>query len=73
MTAARDTFTDLRGHTDQIDDGEPLVCLDGDGRPVHDHFKVVGGNAMIGIMHGNGALDTTSGPPRPLYFYLERV
>ena len=24
-------------------------------------------------MNGKGALDTTSGPPRHLYFYLERV
>jgi len=44
-----------------------------DGRRVHDHFKVVDGDAVIGIMNGKGALDTTSGTPRYLYFYLERV
>ena len=35
--------------------------------------KVVDDNAVIGIMNGKGALDTSSGTPRHLYFYLERV
>ena len=40
-----------------------------DGAPVHDHFKVVDENAVVGIMNGKGALDQG----RHLYFYLERV
>ncbi len=53
--------------------GEMVASMVYDGRPVHDHFKVVDGDAVIGIMNGKGALDTTSGTPRHLYFYLERV
>lgn len=44
-----------------------------DGRPVHDHFKRIDDDAMMGIMNGKGAIDTSSGSPRYLYFYLERV
>jgi hypothetical protein len=44
-----------------------------DGAPVHDHFKKVDENAVMGIMNGKGALDDSSGSPRHLYFYLERL
>jgi len=44
-----------------------------DGQPVHDHFKKVDDNTVIGIMNGKGAVDHSSGSPRYLYFYLERV
>ncbi|OAN39082.1 DUF4334 domain-containing protein [Mycolicibacterium iranicum] len=53
--------------------GEMVASMVYDGKPVHDHFKVVDDNAVIGIMNGKGALDTSSGTPRHLYFYLERV
>lgn len=49
--------------------GELVASMVYDGRPVHDHFKVVDANAVVGIMNGKGALDGT----RHLYFYLERV
>jgi Domain of unknown function (DUF4334) len=49
--------------------GEVTASMVYDGRPVHDHFKVVDENAVIGIMNGKGALDGA----RHLYFYLERV
>jgi len=44
-----------------------------DGAPIHDHFKKIDDNAVMGIMNGKKAIDTTSGTPRYLYFYLERV
>lgn len=44
-----------------------------DGQPVHDHFKKIDDNAVMGIMNGKQALDFTSGVGRHLYFYLERV
>ncbi|BBZ19689.1 DUF4334 domain-containing protein [Mycolicibacterium gadium] len=49
--------------------GEIVASMVYDGRPVHDHFKVVDDNAVVGIMNGKGALDGD----RFLYFYLERV
>jgi Domain of unknown function (DUF4334) len=49
--------------------GEVVASMVYDGAPVHDHFKVVDENAVIGIMNGKGALDDG----RHLYFYLERV
>jgi GXWXG protein/uncharacterized protein DUF4334 len=49
--------------------GELTVSMVYDGKPVHDHFKVVDSDAVIGIMNGKGALDGD----RHLYFYLERV
>ncbi|OBI81315.1 DUF4334 domain-containing protein [Mycobacterium sp. E740] len=49
--------------------GEMVASMVYDGAPVHDHFKVVDHNAVIGIMNGKGALDDG----RHLYFYLERV
>ena len=49
--------------------GEVVASMVYDGAPVHDHFKVVDENAVVGIMNGKGALDNG----RHLYFYLERV
>lgn len=49
--------------------GEVTASMVYDGAPVHDHFKVVDENAVVGIMNGKGALDGG----RHLYFYLERV
>ena len=49
--------------------GEVVASMVYDGAPVHDHFKVVDQNAVVGIMNGKGALDNG----RHLYFYLERV
>ena len=45
-----------------------------DGQPVHDHFKKIDDDAVMGIMNGKGVL----GLPRTrvgryYYFYLERV
>jgi Domain of unknown function (DUF4334) len=53
--------------------GEVVGTMVYDGRPVHDHFKKIDDNAMLGIMNGKGALDLSSGEGRFLYFYLERV
>lgn len=53
--------------------GEVVASMVYDGKPVHDHFKVIDDNAVIGIMNGKGTLDTTSGTARHLYFYLERA
>lgn len=53
--------------------GEVVATMVYDGKPVHDHFKKVDENTVIGIMNGKGALDTSSGTPRFLYFYLQRV
>jgi hypothetical protein len=49
--------------------GEIVASMVYDGAPIHDHFKVVDENAVVGIMNGKGALDGD----RHLYFYLERV
>ena len=49
--------------------GEVVASMVYDGRPVHDHFKVVDDNAVMGVMNGKGALDGD----KFLYFYLERV
>lgn len=49
--------------------GELVASMVYDGAPVHDHFKVVDENAVVGIMNGKGALDDG----RHLYFYLKRV
>lgn len=49
--------------------GEVTASMVYDGRPVHDHFKKVDANAVMGIMNGKDALDGT----RHLYFYLERL
>ncbi|MHA3018851.1 DUF4334 domain-containing protein [Mycobacterium sp. BMJ-28] len=53
--------------------GEATATMVYDGRPVHDHFKVVDDNAVLGIMNGKGAIDNTAGGAKHLYFYLERV
>lgn len=53
--------------------GEVTASMVYDGQPVHDHFKKVDDNAVMGIMNGKGALDVSTGSPRHLYFYLERV
>ncbi|WP_166906974.1 DUF4334 domain-containing protein [Mycobacterium sp. DL440] len=53
--------------------GEVTATMVYDGRPVHDHFKVVDDNTVMGIMNGKGAVDLTSGIGRYLYFYLQRV
>ncbi|MEV0673109.1 DUF4334 domain-containing protein [Mycobacterium sp. NPDC050441] len=53
--------------------GEVTATMVYDGRPVHDHFKVVDDNTVMGIMNGKGAVDATSGVARYLYFYLQRV
>jgi hypothetical protein len=44
-----------------------------DGQPVHDHFKKVDDDAVMGIMNGKGVVDFQGGVGRYLYFYLERV
>ncbi len=49
--------------------GEATASMVYDGRPVHDHFKVIDDNAVLGIMNGKGAV--VDG--KFLYFYLERV
>ena len=49
--------------------GETTASMVYDGRPVHDHFKVIDDNAVLGIMNGKGAV--VDG--KFLYFYLERV
>jgi hypothetical protein len=53
--------------------GEVTASMVYDGKPVHDHFKKVDDDTVLGIMNGKGALDTSSGVPRYLYFYLRRV
>jgi hypothetical protein len=35
-----------------------------DGKPVHDHFKKIDDDAVIGIMNGKGAVDVSSGTGR---------
>jgi Domain of unknown function (DUF4334)/GXWXG protein len=52
--------------------GEVTASMVYDGAPIHDHFKKVDDNAVMGIMNGKGAIDVSSGSPRHLYFYLER-
>lgn len=49
--------------------GESTATMVYDGKPVHDHFKVIDDNAVLGIMNGKGAV--VDG--KYLYFYLERV
>ncbi|MCV7253678.1 DUF4334 domain-containing protein [Mycobacterium hackensackense] len=53
--------------------GEVTASMVYDGRPVHDHFKVIDERAVLGIMNGKGAIDRTADGPKYLYFYLERV
>lgn len=49
--------------------GEVTATMVYDGQPVHDHFKKIDDDAVIGIMNGKGVLDNG----RFYYFYLERV
>jgi len=49
--------------------GEVTATMVYDGQPVHDHFKKVDDDAVLGIMNGKGVLDDG----RYYYFYLERV
>jgi hypothetical protein len=53
--------------------GEVTATMVYDGKPVHDHFKVVDDKTVMGIMNGKGAVDFSSGTGRLLYFFLERV
>jgi hypothetical protein len=49
--------------------GEVTATMVYDGQPIHDHFKKIDDNAVMGIMNGKRAAQTgTYG-----YFYLERV
>ena len=49
--------------------GEVTATMVYDGQPIHDHFKKIDGNAVMGIMNGKaGIVDGRYG-----YFYLERV
>jgi hypothetical protein len=49
--------------------GEVTATMVYDGQPVHDHFKRIDDDAVLGIMNGKGVLDDG----RYYYFYLERV
>jgi hypothetical protein len=49
--------------------GEVTATMVFDGQPVHDHFKKIDDDAVMGIMDGKNALDNG----RYAYFYLERV
>ncbi|BBY06181.1 DUF4334 domain-containing protein [Mycobacterium noviomagense] len=49
--------------------GEVTATMVYDGQPVHDHFKKIDDQAVMGIMNGKGVLDNG----RYYYFYLERV
>jgi hypothetical protein len=49
--------------------GEVTATMVYDGQPVHDHFKTVDDDAVMGIMNGKRVLDDG----RYYYFYLERV
>jgi hypothetical protein len=49
--------------------GEVTATMVYDGQPVHDHFKRIDDDAVMGIMNGKGVLDNG----RYYYFYLERV
>jgi hypothetical protein len=53
--------------------GEVTATMVYDGAPIHDHFKVIDQRSVMGIMNGKKAVDLSSGTPRYLYFYLERV
>ncbi|TVS88339.1 DUF4334 domain-containing protein [Mycobacterium helveticum] len=49
--------------------GEVTATMVYDGQPVHDHFKTIDDDAVMGIMNGKGVRDGG----RYYYFYLERV
>lgn len=48
--------------------GEVTATMVYDGAPVHDHFKKIDDDAVMGIMNGKGVVDDG----RYYYFYLER-
>ncbi len=50
--------------------GEVTATMVYDGQPVHDHFKTIDDDAVMGIMNGKGVRD---GGRYYYYFYLERV
>ncbi len=49
--------------------GELIATMVYDGQPLHDHFKKVDDNTVMGIMNGKHALKSGQYG----YFYLERV
>jgi hypothetical protein len=49
--------------------GEVTATMVYDGQPVHDHFKRIDDDAVMGIMNGKGVLDAG----RYYYFFLERA
>lgn len=53
--------------------GEMVATMVYDGQPVHDHFKRVDADTVLGIMNGKGVLDFSDGVGRHFYFYLQRV
>lgn len=53
--------------------GEVTATMVYDGQPVHDHFKKIDDDAVMGIMNGKGVRDFQDGVGRFYYFYLERV
>jgi hypothetical protein len=53
--------------------GEVTATMVYDGQPVHDHFKTVDDDTVMGIMNGKGVLDFQDGVGRYYYFYLERL
>jgi len=48
--------------------GEVTATMVYDGAPVHDHFKKIDDDAVMGIMNGKGVRDNG----KYYYFYLER-
>jgi hypothetical protein len=48
--------------------GEVTATMVYDGQPVHDHFKKIDDDAVMGIMNGKGVRDNG----KYYYFYLER-
>lgn len=49
--------------------GELVATMVYDGQPVHDHFKKIDDDAVMGIMNGKCVLDNG----RYFYFYVERM
>ena len=49
--------------------GEVTATMVYDGQPVHDHFKKIDDDAVMGIMNGKGVLDNG----KYYYFFLERA
>src|SRR3982074_152127 len=49
--------------------GEITATMVYDGQPVHDHFKKIDDDAVVGIMNGSPVPDNG----RSYYFFLERV